>query len=186
MNIDEAFQHYREGTATEEEARLVREQIDLANALLKDEDRRGATFAEADEETVKKAKKKFKWQYIVVPVCTIIALLLCIAAILGGVFGSAASYAKKQIVYERSACAQIAQKEAFACQQDGRLDVGATSAGDFVVKDTDAEFNFNALDIKESFYSCFVKLYFDGQRVATIEVDTRTGKVMNVRFAKID
>ena len=99
MNFDDAFKHCQEGVATEEEKQFVKEQLAKANEFLKSESIRDESpVKEADVEDVRKAKKKFKWQYIVIPICSIVCVLLVIAAILGGVFGSAASYAKDAAV----------------------------------------------------------------------------------------
>lgn len=186
MNFEDAFNNYKNGTATEEEKAYVKEQICLANALIDGDEKRGANFVEADAETVKKAKKKFKWQYVVVPLCAFVGTLIAIAAILGGVFGSAASYAKKQIMFDRAACSEIAKAEAFRYQQNGKLATTAQSADDFVVKDTDAEFNYNFHDITTSYYTCYVKLYFEDEKAVYIEVDTRTGDVKRVVVKKND
>ena len=59
MNFDEAFKHYRDGVATEEEKQFVKEQLAKANEFLQNESvREESPFKEADAEDVKKAKKK--------------------------------------------------------------------------------------------------------------------------------
>lgn len=102
MNFDEAFEHCKNGVATEEEKQYVKQQLEKANEFLNSESvREDSPVKEADAEEVKKAKKKFKWQYVVIPVCSLIGVLMAIAAILGGVFGSAASYAKNPLRFQK-------------------------------------------------------------------------------------
>ena len=86
MNFEEAFARYKDGIATEEEKAFVRQQLEIANAFVADDEKRQSIpVAEASDDDVKKAKKKFKWRYVVIPALSLICTLLAIAAILGGV-----------------------------------------------------------------------------------------------------
>lgn len=186
MNFDDAFKHCQEGVATEEEKQFVKEQLAKANEFLKSESIRDESpVKEADVEDVRKAKKKFKWQYIVIPICSIVCVLLVIAAILGGVFGSAASYAKDAAVFKKAACVDIARQNAyeFVTESPTYSFVVVNGKEDFQVDDIEPDFNYNGKNIKSSYYAYIIELEvkrcdFDIE----IEVDTRTGdcKVIKV------
>ena len=185
MNFDEAFEHCKNGVATEEEKQYVKQQLEKANEFLNSESvREDSPVKEADVEEVKKAKKKFKWQYVVIPVCSLIGVLMAIAAILGGVFGSAASYAKKAVAFSKAECAALAKDKAYEFVTDRSLPsiLGVTSKDDFVVDDMDREFNYSGSDIKNSYYSWIVELEAYDFEIK-IEVDTRNGncKVIKVK-----
>lgn len=187
MNFDEAFKHCQDGVATEEEKQFVKEQLAKANEFLQNESvREESPVKEADAEEVKKAKKKFKWQYIVIPFCSLVCVLAVIAAILGGVFGSAASYAKKSAVYSKSACIDIAKAKAFEFVSDSSnfTYVNAASKDDFKTEDVDADFNYNGKDLKNSYYTYIVELEVKRSDFEIkIEVDTRNG---DCRVIKVD
>ena len=186
MNFDEAFKHYPAGVATEEEKKFGKEQLAKANEFLQNESvREESPFKEADAEDVKKAKKKFKWQYFIIPICSLVCALAVIAAILGGVFGSAASYAKKSAVYSKSACIDIAKAKAFEFVSDSNnfTYVNVASKDDFKTEDVDADFNYNGKDLKNSYYTYIIELEVKRSDFEIkIEVDTRNGdcKVIKV------
>ena len=56
MNFDEAFEHCKNGVATEEEKQYVKQQLEKANEFLNSESvREDSPVKEADAEEVKKA-----------------------------------------------------------------------------------------------------------------------------------
>lgn len=185
MNFDEAFKHYQDGTASEEEKAYVKEQLKLANDFIADDNAKlsSAPCKEAEKDDVKKAKIKFKWRYIVIPVCTIVAVLLVVGAILGGVFGYSASCAKDSVVYNRYACVEIARDKAFEFLKNKTISLPyiITSADELIIDDVDLEFNYNGRHLDNSYYSYFVEFDFYGVEIE-LEVDTRTGecKVVDV------
>ena len=151
MNFEEAFARYKDGIATEEEKAFVRQQLEIANAFVADDEKRQSVpVAEASDDDVKKAKKKFKWRYVVIPALSLICALLAIAAILGGVFGSAASYAKRSVVFGKNDCEVIAREKLEEVIPSSIL---PSLASTFEVDDVDTEFNYVAHDIKKSYYS---------------------------------
>ncbi len=188
MNFEEAFAHYKDGVATEEEKTFVKEQLAIANQVVADDEKRApAQFVEASKEDVKKAKKKFKLRYIVIPVISIVCVLLVVASILGGVFGSAATYASNAVVYNRFECKEVAYSHVKSLIESGGL---PTPVGEIEIDDVDREFNYVAHDIKKSYYSYYVELEYDGavhsgegkQEIEVIvEVDTRTLAIMGVK-----
>lgn len=186
MNFDEAFAHYQEGVATDEEKAFVKEQLAIASKVVADDEKRqSAPVKEASDDDVKSAKKKFKWRYIVIPALSIVIALMVIAAILGGVFGSAATYAKQSAVYSKYEC------EIFAREKLEELmpsDILPSYASTFETEDVDREFNYVAHDIKKSYYSYYFTferdddLYPDADEVKVIiEVNTVTGVATHVK-----
>lgn len=89
---------------------------------------------------------------------SIVALLVIIGAVLGGVFGSAATYAKDAIVYSKAEAAEIATEFAY---NDAVNRFGFTgSVTDFYAESTreiDDRFNFEG-DLKSSYYTYKVEV----------------------------
>lgn len=185
MNFDDAFKHYQEGCATDEEKAYVKQQLQLANDFFEDDAKHDSVpCKEAGREEVKKAKKKFKWRYVIIPVCSIVLSLIIIASILGGVFGYAASCAKKSAFYGRQACAEIARDKAFDFMTNDSLpyDFAISNRQDLTLHDVDAHFNYNGRRLEDSYYTYFVEFeYFDFE--IELEVDTRNG---DCRVVKVD
>lgn len=187
MNFEEAFARYKDGIATEEEKAYVRQQLEIANAFVADDEKRQSIpVAEASDDDVKNAKKKFKWRYVVIPALSLICTLLAIAAILGGVFGSAASYAKQSVVFGKYDCEVIAREKLEEVIPSSSL---PSLASTFEVDDVDTEFNYVAHDIKKSYYSYYFtferdeKAYPDDNEVKVIiEVNTVTGVATLVKI----
>lgn len=188
MNFEEAFAHYKDGIATEEEKEFVKEQLAIANKVVADDEKRTpAQFVEASNDDVKKAKKKFKLRYIVIPAISIVCVLLVVAAILGGVFGSAATYASKAVAYSKFECKEAAYSHVLTLVENGKL---PTPIGEIEIDDVDREFNYVAHDITKSYYSYYVELEYDGavrsgegrQEIEVIvEIDTRTLAIMGYK-----
>ena len=58
MNFDDAFKHYRDGVATDEEKQFVKDQLAKANEFLQNETFRDESpVKEADVKEVKQAKR---------------------------------------------------------------------------------------------------------------------------------
>ena len=92
MNIDEMLDKHDSGQAVE------------------------GIVSDADELDIKKIKKAFKWKTAIIAlVTTTVFVLVSLGAILGGVFGSAAAYAKKAIRFDRDYA--IAQAEIAAIDE---------------------------------------------------------------------
>ena len=107
MNYEEAFKNYENGTATEEEKAFVKAELEKAKALssIIDDDKVVETpspIAEADVEEIKTAKKQFKIKHLLFALGAVAMLIAMVGAVLGGVFGYAASSAKKQMAVNDS------------------------------------------------------------------------------------
>lgn len=181
MNFEEAFKHCQEGTATQTEKEFVADELAKAKALSSLFDDEGvnvtpAPIAEADKREIKAAKKRFQWKKLVYAFCAIAATLLIIAAVLGGVFGSAAAYANENIVYGEGACVQFAKEYAFNFLNDPNgIYPGSSfisSPDDLIVDDVDKKFNYDEKRIKKSYYVYRVELKAGGLSIE-VEVDTR-------------
>lgn len=182
MNFEDSFKHYKDGSATAEEIEYVEEELAKAKALstLLDDDALTVTppaLEEADINEVRAAKRQYTLKRIVVSAAAFALTLLIIGAILGGVFGSAASYAKKGIVFNKETCSQLAVDYAYTFASNGLTLPYSGSKSEFKVKDIDAKFNFEN-KIKKSYYVYRVKIYANiglQARVYEVDVNTKTG-----------
>lgn len=183
MNYEEAFRHYREGTATEEEKAFVQEEIAKAKALSSLMDDQGlavkpAPIKEADAKEVKDAKQHLVWKRVLAGLLAVIVLLVALGAILGGVFGSAAGYADGNIAVSRTEARDIAAD--FALQDAARRGYIVDANGCYVEseREIDERFNFEG-DLKSSYYSYKVDVTCyttDGYELEyEIEVNSHTG-----------
>jgi hypothetical protein len=179
MNFDEAFKHYREGTATEEEKILVHDELAKAKGFSTLFDDEGinvtpAPIKEAEVSEIRAAKKEFKWSKIIYALCGVGIILVVLAIILGGVFGAASSYADKQIAFDKVQCVQSAKQYAYeflVSNPMGGFDF-ISSPDDLKVTDVDKEFRYDASDIEKSYYEYRVTLETHTLEIK-IDVDTR-------------
>ena len=89
MNYDDAFKHYKEGTANDEEKEFVKQEIAKARALasLLEDDSVSANAAEikrADAEEIKAAKKEFSWRGMLIGLIAMIVLIVADVVIIAG------------------------------------------------------------------------------------------------------
>ena len=183
MNYEEAFRHYREGTATEEEKAFVQEEIAKAKALSSLMDDQGlavkpAPIKEADAKEVKDAKQHLVWKRVLAGLLAVIVLLVALGAILGGVFGSAAGYADGNIAVSRTEARDIAAD--FALQDAARRGYTVDANGCYVEaeREIDERFSYEgALESSDYSYKVDVTCYTtDGYELEyEIEVNSRTG-----------
>lgn len=173
MNYEDAFRHYKEGTATEEEKAFVQDELARARALstlLDDQSLnvKAEPIKEADAKEVREAKQQFLWKRVLAGVLSITILLVILAAVLGGVFGAAAGYAKKSVV--------VGVDEARALAEHYAWD-RATTEGVYVLRngqrvqmlfEGDAMYSETARDIDEKFQ--FENNLVDSYYVYRIEV----------------
>lgn len=184
MNFEDAFKHYKDGTATDEEKELVLDELAKAKALssLMDDEALAvnpAPLEETEKEEIRGAKKAFKKKNLLIALISVAAALLVIAAILGGVFGSAATYAKQQVEYGDAACTELAKGYLEQFLNDGPLpSVFHASTDSMKVKDCDADFHFE-VPLQDSYYTYRVKIEVNGTDYK-VGVDTRTGKLVKI------
>ncbi|MGI6136727.1 MAG: hypothetical protein GX959_05100 [Clostridiales bacterium] len=136
------------------------------------------------KEDIKKLKlafdKKTARKALTVFIVGTIVVLLAIGAILGGVFGSAASYAKKSINYEKSYAETVSVGPAKQAIKD-RIIGGPTAAqvadiDKIVVHKVYADLDVNS-PLKLSKYYYKVELKTPGGFEVVIMVDSKTGTV---------
>ncbi len=155
MNYEDAFRHYREGTATDEEKAFVLDEIAKAKALSSLLDDEGlavkpAPIKEAEAKDVKDAKHRMIMRRVLGGLIAVVVILLALGAILGGVFGSAAAYARGNVVLERTEAITVA--EDYAREHAEKNGFVVSHAFSDLPRDVDEDFNFET-DLKSSFYS---------------------------------
>ncbi len=156
LEFEEALEHVQQGTATERETMYVKSQMAAANAFFSDDFRRsGAPVREASGAEVKKAKKSFKMRYIVIPVCVVLIAILLVGAILGGVFGFAASSAHKNMTIGREESVQLAKQYVLNNQNSIFAELGQDSfnADQLFIEEVERHFNYNEHNLSASYYS---------------------------------
>jgi hypothetical protein len=152
MNIDEMLDKHDSGQAVE------------------------GIVSDADELDIKKIKKAFKWKTAIIAlVTTTVFVLVSLGAILGGVFGSAAAYAKKAIRFDRDYA--IAQAEIAAIDEITREYPGFIQDLD-TLEVTDIH---NDLDVRTPISNSkyYYRVEFETSTGLEIEVhvDSKTGTV---------
>ena len=135
MNYDDAFKHYKEGTANDEEKEFVKQEIAKARALasLLEDDSVSANAAEikrADAEEIKAAKKEFSWRGMLIGLIAMIVLIVAVGVVLGCVFGAAAGYANDSIAVTKEAAVEYAKAAAYADATDPNKFGPAVFVGD--------------------------------------------------------
>lgn len=107
MNFDEAFEHVKAGTASDEESSFVERELDNLRKIreILDNPASENIFHGADEETVLKARKAFnKKTTIKIIVIVLISLLVIAATVCGIIFiPSCTSASRNQVIYETEA-----------------------------------------------------------------------------------
>lgn len=198
MNYDDAFKHYKEGTANDEEKEFVKQEIAKARALasLLEDDSVSANAAEikrADAEEIKAAKKEFSWRGMLIGLIAMIVLIVAVGVVLGCVFGAAAGYANDSIAVTKEEAVEYAKAAAYADATDPNKFGPAVFVGDNTFfldekySDIDRKFNIEA-NLQQSYYtySIEVKGYDENgfEWEYKIGVDTRTGNCIVLDFEK--
>lgn len=196
MNYDDAFKHYKEGTANEEEREFVKQEIARARALasLLEDDSVSANAAEikmADAEEIKAAKKEFSWRGMLAGLIAVIVLIVAVGVVLGCVFGAAAGYASDNIVVSKETAVENAKVAAYADATDPAKFGAAAFVGEntFILdekfSDIDRKFNIEG-DLRQSYYTYEIELKaYDENGFEweyKIGVNTRTGNSIVLGF----
>ena len=155
MNYEEAFRHYREGTATDEEKAFVLDELAKAKALSSLLDDEGlavkrAPIKEAEAKDVKEAKHDLVWKRVLAGLIAIAVIVVVIGAVLGGVFGAAAAYGRDNILLDRAEA--IAVAEEFARSDAASRKYTPDRVITDLPQDVEDKFNFET-DLKSSYYS---------------------------------
>lgn len=109
----------------------------------------------------------------------ILSAVLVVGAIVGGVFGYAASSAKNAMKYDKAQCVELAKTYAQTHFGEG--------VKEFVVASDDVsrEFKYNGKDLKNSYYVYEIELKVIPESLSSfiavdgidLEIDTRTGEI---------
>lgn len=195
MNYEEAFRHYKEGTATEEERAFVQDEIAKAKALstLLDDEAlavKPAPIKEADAKEVREAKQQLIWKRVLVSMVTFLVLIVILGAVLGGVFGAAAAYGRNFATVSAEDARLVAEAYAFEQATKGHtttvngkpVTVVFPSDGKLTaepLKDVSEKFNFET-NLVDSYYVYRVEVegYDPVNRLEweyEIDVNSRTG-----------
>jgi len=131
---------------------------------------------------VRAAKRQHFFKITLIGLTIVMAVLLALGAILGGVFGSASSYAKSAIVYDKAACEQIALEHVHFLEHQlpwmsAFIPYPCPEDEAFEVRHIDAKFYFES-DLKSSYYKYRVEIRLQtsaGRKTYEIDVHTKTG-----------
>ena len=136
MNFKDAYNHFLDGTATEEEIEYVREEMNKVREIddiLHNTPERDI-FNEVENDTIQKARKQFNFKTTI----RIIIVVLCVlaflaAAICGYIFGTAIPAAKRN--------SDISREQALEIAESYLADYLGKDASKFVVHDIDKHLN---------------------------------------------
>lgn len=194
MNYEDAFKHYEEGTATEEEKAFVKGELEKAKSLSSiiegEVIETPSPIAEADVEEIKTAKKQFKIKHLLFALGAVALLIVMVGAILGGVFGYAGSQAKSQIAVNKTDATEIGKVALvdwlndMASEMDGQLGLPAGTTkytvDEVELEDLDTDFNYE-LPLEESYYVYKIKFEVRDEDYK-VYVDSRDGKIIRIRI----
>lgn len=172
MKFEEAYQRVADGTATDEEAAFVGREIVNAQrvtALLEANEPPRPILAEADEETVRRARKRHILRLTIrVIVIVVLSLGVIAGATLGIIFGTAGHAAKKSAVLSRD--------EATEAAIDYIADYTDKDAKSFIVHDVDRRLDMSdGLTKSERVYEVELR---DGEREYEVKVNAVSGYVV--------
>ena len=173
MDFEKAYQKFINGTATPEEVEFVRSEMKKANdinAILTNVKSEGATEA-AEKETVKKAMKRY-WKkdtkkIIIIACASILVFAIGLVAAIGI---PVLVNANDNLNYTRAEAEEIAVQylaEAYPENQDK-----------FVIRDVERELEVGR--IKNARYIYSIELYNGKGREIEIEIDAKSGKIIEV------
>lgn len=174
MSFEKIYEKYRKGTATEEEAALVEEEIAKARKLgeiLETGSRPETVLTEADVATVKKAKKRHTLKTLFTTILIVFAAMAIVTgAVLGGVFGTATSSAKKNVKVGADEAKQIVLE----FYKNNYTKSG--SMGEPFVKDFERDVEMTK-NLKNCYYRYTIEVDQPGGYEIEFEVDSRTGMI---------
>lgn len=183
MNFEELYEKCQNGTATEDEKRQLEAEINKAKSALDFVDKNETDafvppVKEAEDTAILKSRKKFKKSVLTTwLVATICAVLLATGAVLGGVFGSAASYAHSAKRVSRDQATTLAQSYA----EDFVADNYSEFSPYLLLVDFDDHLVVTPV-IKDSYYAYYVHFKADipaskAELEITIKINSRSQEI---------
>lgn len=174
MNFENAYQKFLNGTASPEEIEFVRSEMKKANEIndiLTNVKSNGATSV-AEEETVKKAMKSYRkkdtLKILLIVGCAMVTLAIAIACAIGI---PVLSKAKGNTNYTREQAKEIAVKYVAQRFPEGRENIE--------VKEIERELEIDGR-VKNARYVYVVEVYNGINEVYEIEIDGKTGKILEI------
>lgn len=174
MSFETLYEKYMNGTATDEEIAYVEEEIEKARKLgeiIEASKAKPIEFEEADDESIKKAKKQHNVKSVLRAVVVSVAVLIVVAgAVLGGVFGTAISSAKKQVTIG----ADYAKEIAIDYYRNNYYSSGGLDKILVTNFEKDVVYGSN---LAHSYYKYEIEVKQPGGYELDVEIDSRTGEV---------
>lgn len=169
MNFEEVYAKYKAGTATDEEKVYVESEIEKAKAIsdLLFEGKDKVEYNSPEKEEIRTVKKAFRTKTAITAlIVTAISIVVIVGAVLGTVFGIAATAAKKEINYTSSQAEEIA----IAYVLDNYAEEGDT----LVVKENDRYLDMKGR-LKDSRYAYSIEIICGGDLEVEVSVDAKSG-----------
>ncbi len=170
MSFEALYEKYQNGTATPEEVAYVEEEIAKARKMSEImENYQTPQIEEASVEVVHKAKKKFTIKSAIrTAIIALVVLVVGAGAVLGGVFGTAASAAADKQIVSREGAEEIAMR----CVVNNYPDVG-----NLRVRDVDKDLEIRGR-LTSAYYKYNVDVVAQNGMEFEIEIDSRTGQAI--------
>lgn len=168
MNFKEAYNHFLDGTANEDEIEYVREEMRKVREIdeILHSTPEKSIFNEVESDTIKKARKQFNLKntirIIIVVLCVLAALA---AAICGYIFGTAVPAAKRN--------SDLSREQALTSAQDYLSEFLGKDAHGFTVHDIDRHLHTEH-GLKNTVYCYEIELR-DGVTEYEITVNAASG-----------
>ncbi len=159
-DLETALSHIESGAASEREIAYVRERIIAANK------------EPAKDPGAEPKKKSRLGRAVTIAACALLGVIVAVGAILGGVFGYAASCASGKDWIGRDRATEYAKEEALAFLREHTASPLVSSAAEFFVEEVERDFHYNGRDLAASYYTYEIKLIAKGTEIEVL-VDTR-------------
>lgn len=174
MSFETVYEKYLNGTASEEEIAYVEEEIEKARKLseiIEASNAKPVEYAEADETSIKKAKKQHGIKSVLIALAVSVVVLMVVAgAVLGGVFGTAVGSAKKGV--------NVTEVQAKEIAIDYYRNNFYTNGGLDKVVITECERDLEyTKNLVKSYYKYEIEIEQPGGFEIEIEIDSRNGVV---------
>ena len=174
MDFEKAYKNFLNGTATPEETEFVRSEMQKANAvndILSNVKREGAAEA-AERETVKRAMKTYlkkdTLKILLIVCCSVVVLAIASACAIG-----------IPILSNANANTNYSENDARAIAVAYLTERYPDSADDIEVRRVERELEVEGR-IKHARYIYVVDVYNGVDEVVEIEIDSKTGKIIDV------